>query len=240
MNNHRTTFLGSVLLLAGAAALGSLGLTAGASNAMAADRKATEPKSAEAQAQQAQAEQELAARQRQLADAKSSIAQLEASANKLPMKDEQLDSMLSQLNAAVSKAEGNLSGDQGQAALNNVEQLSKEASARLATLQKQEQEARQALQEQYQKVVADGQKLAPGLVRGFDGAIYLGYRPSAVEKAQRALEGEGYYSGPANGDLDEATRVAIARFQEVHGLAVTGIPTPYTRAELEGSPSSHA
>ena len=237
MNAHRTTVLGNVLLLAGALVVGSLGLTVGAGNAMAADRKAKESQSTEAQAEQQKQQQELAARKKQLADEKSEIAKMEASAKSIHVKHEKLDSLLSQANTAVSKAEGNLASDQGKAELNNVEQLRKEAAAELATLQNQEQEARQDLQQKYQKVVEQGPKLAPGLVRGFNGATYLAYRKTAVEKAQQALKDQGYYDGPVNGDLDEATRVAIARFQQVHELEVTGIPTPYTRADLEGSSS---
>ena len=42
-----------------------------------------------------------------------------------------------------------------------------------------------------------------------------------VARVQTKLELDGYYAGPTNGVLDEATRVALARFQSDHQLDIT-------------------
>ncbi len=235
MTTRRTPLLATTLLLVGLVAVGSLGLTAcGGGGGGATAEKAAPTPTTEEQAAQAQAQQVQQARQQRLSEAKSGISQIQSSAGKLPLKDEQLDSLLSQLDAEAGKAEQTLNSDQADTELSKIEQLSKEASSRLATLQQQEQEARQQLEQRYEKVVANGKQLPADLVWGLDGEIYLKYSKSAVEQAQQALKNQGYYDGPINGELDEATRVALGRFQEVHKLAVTGIPTPYTRAKLEG------
>jgi membrane-bound lytic murein transglycosylase len=232
MSGNRNATFGSALLLAAVVVLGSVGLVAcgGGGQGTAQETAATPTPTTE----QAQQEQALAARQQRLSEAKSGISQIQTSAGRLPMKDEQLDSMLSQLDSAAAKAEQSLSSDQADTELSKIEQLSKEASSRLATLQQQEQEARQQLEQRYEKVVANGKQPPAGVVWGLNGELYLKYKDSAVQEAQQELKNQGYYDGPINGELDEATQVALGRFQEVHKLPVTGIPTPYTRSELAG------
>jgi murein L,D-transpeptidase YcbB/YkuD len=43
-----------------------------------------------------------------------------------------------------------------------------------------------------------------------------------VRRAQEALKARGLHAGPVSGELDEATRRAIARFQVEHGQPATG------------------
>lgn len=58
----------------------------------------------------------------------------------------------------------------------------------------------------------------------YDGPIY-GYGnltpDRIVENVQVALQRDGYYAGPVDGDLGPQTRGALAAFQSDHGLAVT-------------------
>ena len=45
---------------------------------------------------------------------------------------------------------------------------------------------------------------------------------SRVSEVQSALAREGYYDGPIDGNLGDATRKALRRYQRDHGLEVTG------------------
>ena len=45
---------------------------------------------------------------------------------------------------------------------------------------------------------------------------------SRVSDVQSALAREGYYDGPIDGNLGDATRKALRRYQRDHGLEVTG------------------
>jgi N-acetylmuramoyl-L-alanine amidase len=59
---------------------------------------------------------------------------------------------------------------------------------------------------------------------------------------QKRLNNLGYDCGDAAGELDEATRTALWRFQREHGLAETGEPDAETRRLLEkihGNPFSY-
>lgn len=46
-----------------------------------------------------------------------------------------------------------------------------------------------------------------------------------VKKMQKALKKRGYYSGKKTGELDDATRTAIRKFQASQGMEVTGYVT---------------
>jgi Putative peptidoglycan binding domain len=65
---------------------------------------------------------------------------------------------------------------------------------------------------------------APYAYYPYDGPIY-GYGGLApdriVENVQVALQRDGYYAGPIDGDLGPQMRGALAAFQADHGLAVT-------------------
>lgn len=237
MHRNGSTMFWGVFVLVPAIALGSLGLTAcggGAERAGEGDA-ATQGAEKETEQERIQAEQELQARRDRLARATGEASDIRSAASsELPMADEKLEAILADLEDAASQVDTNLTGGQAEVQLSRIDQLLRQANNRLDTLKKQEQEARQALHEQYDREVEQGKELPPDLVRGLDGEEYLGYLPSAVEKAQQSLREQGYYGGPVNGRLDEATRVAIARFQQLNGLHVTGIPTPFTRARLYG------
>ena len=45
---------------------------------------------------------------------------------------------------------------------------------------------------------------------------------SSDASVQRALARRGYYNGPIDGDIGQGSRRAIARYQQEHGLRVTG------------------
>ncbi len=51
-------------------------------------------------------------------------------------------------------------------------------------------------------------------------------------RAQKRLTELGYYAGPANGDYDEATRVALKELQIAKKLKVTGVPDQLTLHHL--------
>ena len=55
-----------------------------------------------------------------------------------------------------------------------------------------------------------------------------GLSDSVVAKVQQELAREGYYHGPIDGVLGDATEAALARYQEDHGLSVAGIVTSGT------------
>lgn len=61
------------------------------------------------------------------------------------------------------------------------------------------------------------------------------YHSPMVEKAQRALTAQSYYTGPVDGHDSPATRAAVKRYQEEHGLDPTGKVTPslVTRLQAE-------
>jgi hypothetical protein len=52
--------------------------------------------------------------------------------------------------------------------------------------------------------------------------------PSVVIRVQQELATLGYYHGPIDGVLGDATEAALARYQEKHDLSVTGIVTSGT------------
>ncbi len=56
-----------------------------------------------------------------------------------------------------------------------------------------------------------------------------------VQGIRKRLKNMGYYSGPAGESNDAATRSALARFQGVNGLQVTGEIDDATRERLRGS-----
>jgi len=62
----------------------------------------------------------------------------------------------------------------------------------------------------------------------------LGHMNPADDGAgcQGRLQNLGYYDGPINGNLDDATVEAIRRFQEDEGLEITGQPDSATQAAL--------
>ena len=193
--------------------------------------------SADQSAQQAEAaaeaERQLQARRQQLEQAKVAVSRIRTEADTaVPVKDEELGRLVAELEQATSAALSQLDGDGAAAALERVSALEKQATERLAELRAQEQATRSDLHALYAEVVEKAPQVQPDLLRGFDGELYLGYLPSAVEHAQRELKVGGFYGGAVTGVLDEDTRVAIARFQQLSGHLVTGIPTPYTRAAL--------
>src|SRR5262245_28560886 len=74
-----------------------------------------------------------------------------------------------------------------------------------------------------------------GRVKGFDGGLYLPYKPSVVRETQRELTQRGFYHGAIDGKLGSETMHAIGSFQKEHGLAMSGVPTPRTRHALATS-----
>lgn len=59
--------------------------------------------------------------------------------------------------------------------------------------------------------------------REYYGGGYGNYRSNGTDAAvQQALARRGYYRGPIDGDIGPGSRNAIARYQEDHGLRVTG------------------
>ncbi len=214
--------------------LGIMGLAACGGGGDDQDRATASVDQAAQQAEAAaEAERQLQARRQQFEQAKEAVSRIRTEADTaVPVEDEELGRLMADLEQATSAAGSQLEGDGAAAALERVSALEKQATERLAELRAQEQAARSDLHALYVKAVEKAPQVQPDLVRGFDGELYLGYLPSAVEHAQRELKAEGFYGGPVTGVLDEDTRVAIARFQQLNGHLVTGIPTPYTRASL--------
>ncbi len=235
----RTAFArGTAAAAAALLVLGVMGLTACGGGG--GEKAQATPTSDEAtqQAQAAEAARQLEARKQQLQQAEQAASQIKSDAGTVPVKDEALEKLLASLEKAMSSARSQLEGDGAAAALDKVSALEKQANDRLAELKAEEQAARAKLREQYEAGVAKGETLPPGVIRGFDGELYLDYLPKAVERAQGELKTRGFYDGPATGTLDEDTRVGIARFQQLNGQLVTGIPTPYTRAKLYANAST--
>ncbi len=79
---------------------------------------------------------------------------------------------------------------------------------------------------------AQGEGRPVQVIEGLDGASYLAYKPALVKKVQEALKATGLYNGEIHGDLDQATKKALAEFQKQHGLEACGVPTPRTRELL--------
>ncbi len=228
----RVTAVGACALLA----LGVVGLAACGGGGGEAERSVQSADQAAQQAEAAaEAERQLQARRQQLEQAHEAVSRIRTEAEtSVPVKDEELEKLMEELDRASSSAQSQLQGDGADAALKRVDALKEQAAERLAALRAQEQAARSELRALYQQAVEKAPEVAPDLVRGFDGELYLGYLSSAVEKAQRQLQAERFYDGPVTGTLNEDTRVALARFQQLNGLVMTGIPTPYTRAALYG------
>jgi len=227
---------GTAAAVAALLVLGVVGLAAcgggGGKNGSSASSPSADVAAQQAEAA-AEAERQLQARRQQLEQANEAVSRIRTEADTaVPVKDEELGKLVADLGQATSAAQSQLEGDGAAAALDRVSVLQRQATERLAELRAQEQAARSELHTLYAEAVGKAPQVQPDLVRGFDGELYLGYLPSAVEHAQRALTEQGFYGGPVNGALDEDTRVGIARFQQLNGLAVTGIPTPYTRAAL--------
>ena len=55
---------------------------------------------------------------------------------------------------------------------------------------------------------------------------------SEVSGIKRRLANLGFYSGPMDGDMDEETQEALARFQTQQGLPATGQADEATRQKL--------
>lgn len=233
--NTKTVARVLVALVTPALALGVLGLTAcGGEGGSGGQPETGAPSTIEAEQQvQAEAERQLQARRNELEEATNRIAQIHGEAETgIPVKDERLEQLLTDLDEAASQAEAKIDSGAGDAALQQVEILQQQASERLVELRAVEQEIRRELHEQYQQAVEQAEPVQPDLVRGLNGELYLGYLPTAIERAQRELRRTGFYDGPVSAVLDEDTQVAIARFQQVNELEMSGIPSPYTRAAL--------
>lgn len=75
----------------------------------------------------------------------------------------------------------------------------------------------------------------PEAVYGYDGPIYAfnDLEPDqVVANVQATLQQLGYYGGPITGELDQATRDAIANYQSDHGLYITSAIDEPTLASL--------
>jgi len=70
------------------------------------------------------------------------------------------------------------------------------------------------------------------LLMGLDGGEYAPYRAGVIKETQRALQAQGFYSGPVHGYLDEPTMEALGEFQRRNNLQVCGVPAPRTRDAL--------
>lgn len=112
-------------------------------------------------------------------------------------------------------------------ALNRLEQRSESTAESVSDWKQREQAAREARHDMTLPIVAKS-----GLIEGLDGGDYEPYLVSIVEGVQRRLRAEGLYAGEADGYFDLTTRDAVGRFQEREGLAVSGVPSPRTRARL--------
>jgi len=66
-----------------------------------------------------------------------------------------------------------------------------------------------------------------------DVRIIYSHPRQRIEEVQRLLASRGYYTGPINGQLDDATQAALAEFQGAENLPVTGRITPITLARLQ-------
>ncbi len=75
-----------------------------------------------------------------------------------------------------------------------------------------------------------------GLVMGLDGEPYALPDKGTLEKVQKTMKDRGLFRGEVSGHLSERTMKAVSEFQEQNGLAVTGVPAPYTRTVLYAPP----
>lgn len=112
-------------------------------------------------------------------------------------------------------------------ALDQVERQSASAAGAVAEWTERQDAAREARREMELPIDPES-----GLILGLDGGDYEPYLASVVERVQQRLRAEGLYAGEADGYYDVTTREAVGRFQEREGLAVSGVPSPMTRARL--------
>lgn len=80
--------------------------------------------------------------------------------------------------------------------------------------------------------------IAPGRAHAQVTLLKLGSRGPEVEKLQKALIGQGFLSGKADGIFGPVTQAAVKAFQKAKGLVVDGIAGPKTLAVLYGSVAS--
>ncbi len=69
-----------------------------------------------------------------------------------------------------------------------------------------------------------------------DGATHYVYR-EALRRAQAALADQGLYAGELDGQLSDATRAALERYQADKALPVNGVPDQRTLLSLFGGKS---
>ena len=153
-------------------------------------------------------------------------ALLEASIRDLDAKLEAPQQLLAELRGAQGDDWTRLR-DRLLEAVGSLEQASQATANAVSEWKQREQAALVARSDMELPIVAKS-----GLIRGLDDGDYEPYLVSVVERVQRELRAKGLYAGPADGFFDVTTREAVGRFQEQAGLAVSGVPSPMTRARL--------
>ena len=111
---------------------------------------------------------------------------------------------------------------------------------RLAPDNKRAQEVRDAtaasLAERKQQVERPASTVRPNVAeRPAEKAPAMRSVDPSVREAQALLRQLGYYRGPANGQMDQATRTAITRFQQVKGLDPDGTISSELLDRLRGT-----
>ncbi len=183
--------------------------------------------------------EEVAALEARLSAVTASVAGLKSALgsaqNPIELEDSirDLDTQLGsaqQLLTELRGAQGEAWTDLRDRLLEVLDRLDQKANADAGSVsewKQREEAAREARREMTLPIVAKS-----GLIEGLDGGDYEPYLGSVVESVQRRLRAEGLYAGEADGYFDTTTRAAVGRFQDREGLAVSGVPSPMTRARL--------
>ncbi len=170
--------------------------------------------------------QDVTALEQQAGDEEVDASQITALSGRLAEADRGIQNLqgasLDSWQNAKTTAEGTLDGLE-----RSYSQVSSDLNGEIARVQAERREREEKRAQEM---------LATGLVMGLDGEPYAVPGKGTLEKVQKTMRDRGLFRGEVSGHLSERTMKAVAAFQEQNGLAVTGVPAPYTRSVLYAPP----
>ncbi len=170
--------------------------------------------------------QDVTALEQQAGDEEVDASQITALSGRLAEADRGIQNLqgasLDSWQNAKTTAEGTLDGLE-----RSYSQVSSDVNGEIARVQAERREREEKRAQEM---------LATGLVMGLDGEPYAVPGKGTLEKVQKTMKDRGLFRGEVSGHLSERTMTAVAAFQEQNGLAVTGVPAPYTRSVLYAPP----
>ena len=241
MNVRMTLAALAVLAIAGLSACGGAETPESTSAPGEAATGAATDAEAQAAAEQKKTAAVQAAEQR-LAQVQVQVSNLQSRAQAVGIDpDSDLAGLIQELGGQATEADRTLgqlktaSTESWEAASSRVDGAIRTTEGSFAAIEAQLAEIERAQEERRQQLLAMKAavgELAEDLVAGLDGDIYLAYSRSTVERVKTALTELGLYRGTIDGELDDDTMLALARFQEMNLLSVHGVPSPATRERL--------